>query len=601
MKKQKLISILVSTCFIIGLVAAIGCDDSEKNDDSQFSYYYCGKKKRRSSLASSCSLSTYCKAQELQLTNTQLTAYSLDDAPHMKYNSNLSHIYTPDNIANDMDGHYRADIDLTGLENHPGCNRTNVYYDTSNSAYDGREPYYDFWQRFGLKDSAPGELWTPKNTSFPCAAKKYQNMTLSTYNADIEEVAEDTTKDIILLFHGNATSVHMWEKYDIDPELTALDIICNLPTFPCADIVDSGSTPDEDGNERDMLAERLAAAGHVVIAADARHDRISSGADGNTPGISANSGYYVPLNTIDDAAFDNNEGVALGEGTGLQIHYDLNQDSQYKALHNKNHEFDHGWAVPIYQATIKAVMEEYATSLTYTDAHTRKIVIIGHGMGVTAARDAIRRLFHNYLNDPENNYNPFAVITKFIGLSGMNHGTATYDGTGPASQYGMRYCTLIENMKGKISCELGSRLYFTDTHFTSVLNGPGRLFETPCADGLFAYGRGLQTGVAPNGVLTCGDSKLAIVQNSIEYWTITMEDYEDGTYKQRYTYEDSAKLGALGDMEYACSNNKTITTNDFDTSRYKTAIHHYGSARGEAGMNMVERIINGSETKTSGR
>ena len=177
----------------------------------------------------------------------------------------------------------------------------------------------------------------------------------------------------------------------------------------------------------------------------------------------------------------------------------------------------------------------------------------------------------------------------------------------------MKYCESIENMKGKVSCELGSRKNYIPTYFTSKLNGPEGVFETPCAGGLSAYSRGIDsTSTHPcggftgmhNEVLVCGDSKLEIFQNAMEYWTITMKDKENATQwdgQDRYTSEYSAKLGALGDMEYGCANNLTITTNDYDTSLYMTGVNHYGSARGEAGMNMVERIINGTATKTSGR
>ncbi len=575
--------------FAVSMVfATVSCDDSSSSSSSSLG-----------STAAACTTATANKVSALGLTAAQLTAYSIADASEMAYDANRSHIYIPDGT-NNMDGHYRTDIELNGLDRHPACSRHDVYYDSTNT--DNRENYYKWEQFFSFYSTAAGDLWTPSNTTFICAAKKYQGMTLPTglpdARGDSTEVAEDSSKDIILLLHGNSITVHTWEKYDIQPESLFFTLVCGLSSFPCSDIEGYGGTPDTDGNERDMLAERLSAAGHVVIAADARQDRISSGADGNTTGIDANSGYYTPTNDDAGAAFAGGEGTTLNGGTGLQIHYDPNADSAFKTYHNDNHNFDHGWGVPIYQATLKAVIEEYATSLTYSGANTRKIVIIGHSYGVSAGRDAMRRMFYNYLNDNANNYNPFAVVGKFIGLSGSTHGVSTYDGDEPASQYGMKYCEQIANMKGKIVCEMGSRANFQETYFTTVLNGPERLFETPCADGLFAYGRGQNTGVAPNGVVTCGDAKLGIVQNTIEYWTITMEDYEDGTQQDKYISEDSSKIGALGDMETACANNKTITTSDYDTSLYLLGVNHFGSQRSEAGMNMIERIINGTETKT---
>lgn len=316
-------------------------------------------------------------------------------------------------------------ITYRDLATHPGCTTEGVTYELA---------------------SIPG---------YTCAARAYP------------QPAEDVTKPIVLLIHGNSDRPTVWDTFSTDS--------CET----------EGATEGVD-----MLSERLLAAGFQIIAVDMRHDM------------------------VDDPADDND---------------------RFNAAKN----MDHGWGVPIVQHFIHSVMEANPD---------RKISIVAHSFGVTVTRDALRRLF---IND---GYPVWEHLEDLVLLAGGNHGVSSY-----------RLCDVNMTMRGRVTCEMGSREAFTPTDFMKALNGPDGLFETPCADGESAYG---QTGV-------CGG-------NAVDYTTIVMQDIEDGTQQDLFVSEASSRL--------AGANNQLIGLNDFDESNYFFCgflKNHFGPARALAGLSII--------------
>lgn len=219
---------------------------------------------------------------------------------------------------------------------------------------------------------------------------------------------------------------------------------------------------------------------------------------------------------------------------------------------------DHGWSTPILQQLIKSVMQNNPN---------RKVALVAHSLGVTVARDALRRLYVEYRNGRAGAVNPFTQVSHVILGSGANHGVSTYDpGLGPL-------CGTNDTMRGTIVCEMGSRSNYVQTYFHKPLNGPQDLFSTPCADGDYAFGR---TG-------QCGD-------NVVKYFTITMTDKEKGSnYQDLYVSENASRI----DME-GCVVNQLTTLNDYDTSGYFNKgfiANHFGSMRSNAGIDLVLRYL----------
>ncbi|MFY0528613.1 esterase/lipase family protein [Archangium gephyra] len=212
---------------------------------------------------------------------------------------------------------------------------------------------------------------------------------------------------------------------------------------------------------------------------------------------------------------------------------------------------DHGWSTPILQSLVKAVM------LNNPD---RKVALIGHSLGVTVVRDALRRLYVEHVDGKPESVNPFTRVSHVILGSGANHGVSTYDSG---------LCTANPTMRGTIVCEMGSRSNYTQTYFHKPLNGPRDLFATPCADGDYAFGK---TG-------QCGG-------NVVKYYTITMTDIAQGANYQDFYVSENASRIDLSD----CSVNKLTTLNDYDTSGYFNKgfiANHFGSLRSAAGLKLV--------------
>ncbi len=264
-----------------------------------------------------------------------------------------------------------------------------------------------------------------------------------------------------------------------------------------------------DTMARDQLAELLPAKGYRTIAVDMRTDK------------------------IDDA-----------------------QSPEGKDIGNTPKNADHGWDVPILQELVKRV------AIANPE---RKISIVGFSLGATTVRDALRRLWAEN-QDGKWDINIFARVETVVVASGANHGVVSFS----------KQCGLNLTMRGTVTCEMGQRNQYTETAFHRPLNGPpieglpefGGWWETPCADGDYAFGKRK----------ACGGNKVA-------YTTITMADLMNGTQQDEFVSEHAARL-----YPRECANNQVDGLNDFDTSGYfynGFFRNHYGSVRSEAGLAKV--------------
>jgi hypothetical protein len=303
---------------------------------------------------------------------------------------------------------------------------------------------------------------------------------------------EDTSKPIVILVHGNSTRPHTWEKFLL-PAGRAITSFENTQFTP-------------DAQARDQLAEKLVADRYKVIAVDFRTDLVAA---------------------IDPTS----------------------NNAQFNAAGN----IDHGWATPILQSLVKAVMKNNPT---------RKVSLVGHSLGVTVIRDALRRMYVEHTKGAAGAVNPFPQLSHVVMGSGANHGVSTYDGSNGL-------CGPNKTMRGTIVCEMGSRSNYVQTYFHKPLNGPEDLFATPCADGDYAFGK---TG-------QCGG-------NVVKYYTLTMSDIQSGSnYQDLYVSEAAARINMPG-----CVTNELTTLQDYDTSGYFSngfIANHFGSMRSTAGLAKV--------------
>jgi hypothetical protein len=345
-------------------------------------------------------------------------------------------------------GHYRTIAPDGGGQVHPGCTTDGLTYAAA---------------------AIPG---------YPCAARQF---------AFPAGVAEDTSRPIVILVHGNSESPTGWMKF-VHPNPSSLQ-------FP-ADTV-----------ARDQLAELLPAHGFRTIAVDMRTDK------------------------IDDPASPE------GKDTG-----------------NTPKNADHGWDVPILQELIKRVAIANPG---------RQISVVGFSLGATTVRDALRRLWVEW-KDRRWDVNILGRIHDVVVASGANHGVVSF-----AAQCGVNL-----TMRGQVTCQMGQRNQYTQTAFHRPLNGPpmatehgefGGWWETPCADGDYAFGtRGACDG------------------HAVTYTTITMKDLPNGTQQDEFVSEHASRL-----YPTACASNLLDELNDFDTSGYfynGFFRNHYGSVRSAAGL-----------------
>lgn len=238
----------------------------------------------------------------------------------------------------------------------------------------------------------------------------------------------------------------------------------------------------------------------------------------------------------------------------VDMRIDLVDDSPSAAGGNIAKNIDHGWAVPIAQELIKQVI------IANPD---RKVSIVGFSLGATVVRDALRRLFAQN-QDGAWDINVFSRLQDVIVASGAHHGVKTF----------ADLCGKNTTMSGTVTCEMGQRNTYTQTAFHEPLNGPsmfaagqafGGWYETPCADGDYAFGlRG-----------ACGG-------NAVQYTTITMADIESGTQQDEFVSEHASRLYPI-----ECANNIVTDMNDFDTSGYfynGALRNHFGAVRSAAGL-----------------
>lgn len=261
-----------------------------------------------------------------------------------------------------------------------------------------------------------------------------------------------------------------------------------------------------DTDARDQLAELLPAAGFRTLAIDMRSDLID---DPKSP-----------------------EGADTG---------------------NTPKNADHGWTVPLLQSLIKQL------AIANPD---RKLAVIGFSLGATTARDALRRLWVEH-TDGKWDVNIFSRVADVIVASGANHGVVSF----------AKQCGVNLTMRGTVTCQMGQRNQYTQTAFHRPLNGPpidgedafAGWWETPCADGDYAFGKRD----------ACGD-------HAVSYATITMQDLDNGTQQDEFVSEHASRL-----YPSECANNILTGLNDFDTSGYffnGFFRNHYGSVRSEAGL-----------------
>lgn len=211
---------------------------------------------------------------------------------------------------------------------------------------------------------------------------------------------------------------------------------------------------------------------------------------------------------------------------------------------NAARNIDHGWSTPIAEEFIRATIAAYPG---------RRVSLIGFSLGTTVIRDALRRLHVG------GEVNPWPHLQDVVLLAGANHGVSTY----------ARLCGVNPTMRGEVACELGSRDGFAPTDFMNALNGADGAYETPCGDGVMAFGE----------ADVCGG-------NTVQYTTIVMQDIEDGSYQDEFVSEASSALRG--------ADNRLIELTDVDESGYffdGLLKNHYGAARSRAALDLMVEVL----------
>ena len=219
---------------------------------------------------------------------------------------------------------------------------------------------------------------------------------------------------------------------------------------------------------------------------------------------------------------------------------------------------DHGWTVPLLEELVQRL------AIAYPDRH---FSFVGFSLGATTVRDALRRL---WIADPT----IFSRVDSVVLASGANHGVVSY----------AKECGVNLTMRGTVTCQMGQRNQYTETDFARPLDGPpmttdngqfGGWWETPCADGDYAYGKRD----------ACGG-------HAVSYTTITMKDLPNGTQQDEFVSESASRAYPTD-----CANNALDELTDFDTSGYfynGYFRHHYGSVRSDAGLARVLAALEGN-------
>jgi hypothetical protein len=214
---------------------------------------------------------------------------------------------------------------------------------------------------------------------------------------------------------------------------------------------------------------------------------------------------------------------------------------------NPAKNMDHGWTVPIFEALVRSVHKKYPT---------RKINVSGFSLGTTIIRDALRRMHHR-------GEKPFEYVHAVHLVSGANHGVKGYltlCGGTPSNPTN-------KTMAGKCSCQMGNRDAYAPTPFSAVLNGPDGAYETPCADGINAYGQ----------VNVCG-------LNRVIYTTAVHRDLPDGTLEDEFVSQQSAFLKGADNRPVA----QDDTSKYFGNGAYP---HHYGAIRSAEGVALAKAAL----------
>jgi hypothetical protein len=125
-------------------------------------------------------------------------------------------------------------------------------------------------------------------------------------------------------------------------------------------------------------------------------------------------------------------------------------------------------------------------------------------------------------------------------------------------------------MAGLAACQLGNRAGYVPTPFEIPLNGGSTdavSFDTPCSDGMTAYG---MTGV-------CGC-------NTVVYTTVVFQDPESGPLLDEFVSQASAHLNG--------ANNQTVNQIEPDTFFFKGLFpHHYGAIRSAEGIAIAKAAL----------
>jgi len=333
---------------------------------------------------------------------------------------------------------------------------------------------------------------------------------------------KDSTVDITYLDdlskHPGCTTVGLDARVAVDGTAASYTP-ANIPGYPCAAkeyapasddpkkpiivlVHGNSSTPLDwetysgDTNKTPMIAETLVADGYHVYAVDFRYDKVPDPTDSTTGNPAKN--------------------------------------------------FDHGWAAPILQSLVAALVQKYPN---------QKINMAGFSLGTTIIRDALRRLHRA-------GKHPFEHVHSLLLASGANHGVSTFQAL----------CTDVNNptnktLRGMVACQLGNRDAYAPVPFLTPLNGAAGAFETPCADGNTAFG---QHGV-------CGGNKVV-------YTTVVFQDPPSGPLQDEFVSQTSAKL--------AGADNKTV--DQIDTTKYfinGLFQHHYGAIRSAPGIAIAKQAL----------
>lgn len=480
--KKTLAFLAVGGLLVYSFTACSSSNDNNGNNNNEqngVQSLVCSPQSSSTNSAATCAATVATKqaAQASVLAN-----YSTADAPNMV---SLEKAGTGSDDSVLAAGHYRDN-----LSHHPGCVPRDSY--ASNTS----EPLV-FDNQVTMPSGHPLKL---ANGEYPCAAIEFD-----------QTVAEDTSKPIVILVHGNAAGVTSFTEYHNSTLNGSTQSTFN-PTGSSIQLIVESTT-------RQMLASALVDKGYHVIGWDGRSDLIYNQIDPSTG------------QPIDKAAY---------QATPAKI-----------PAYNR----DHGWDVPLLESLIKALYHQYPD---------RRFSLVGHSLGVTVIRDALRRLYNEYKAGTFDK-NPFSQLQDLVLASGANHGVvggiATCNSISPVTTYTAS------------ACEMGDRAAYQETYFTKPINGPNDLWTTPCADGQHAFpGSGSDTGDDCNG-------------NVVRYTTLVMQDLPNGALQDEFVSQASAKL----DMD-GCADNKTVGLSDYDTSGYfitgapSLYANHFGSVRSNTGM-----------------